>query len=163
MNIQVVNDKDELIGVKERTLIDYNRDIYRVSALWVTNLKGQVLLAKRSGSLQNDPGKWGPAVAGTVDANETYEINICKEAKEEIGLDSLKFTKGPKIRITKPRNYFCQWYFANLDKDIKDFTMQQGEVSDLAWVDIKELKHDLKYCSDKFIPTMIRTLIGLGL
>jgi len=37
MKIQIVDDKDQLIGVKERNEVDYKTDIYRVSALWLTN------------------------------------------------------------------------------------------------------------------------------
>ncbi len=49
--------------------------------MWLRNSLGQSLLAKRSASKELDPSKWGPAVAGTIEAGQTYESNIYKEAK----------------------------------------------------------------------------------
>ena len=107
--IIIVNDQDEIMGHKERgTLV--SEDIYRVAGLWVTNSNGNILLAQRQLGKRNDPGKWGPAVAGTVDEGETYESNIIKEAEEEIGLEDISPTKSKKRRYTGEHNYFCQWF-----------------------------------------------------
>lgn len=80
MKIQIVDENDKFVSNKERSEVDYKSDIYRVSALWLTNSKGQTLLAKRAMVKDKDPGKWGPAVAGTIDEGETYDENIYKEA-----------------------------------------------------------------------------------
>lgn len=163
MKIQIVDDQDKLIGVKERTEIDFKIDIYRVSALWLTNSKGQTLLAKRAAVKNNDPGKWGPAVAGTIDEGETYDENIYKEAMEEIGLEGEQFTQEPKMRITYPRNYFCQWYFVTIDRDTDSFTMQADEVDALEWVDIEQLKRELKTNPSKYVPAMQQIVDELGI
>ena len=154
MKIQIVNEKDELIGVKERSEVDYLTDIYRVSALWITNSLGQALLAKRAAIKDKDPNKWGPAVAGTIDEGETYDDNIVKEAEEEIGLTGVEFTKGKKTHITYPRNYFCQWYFATVDRGTDSFTMQADEVDELAWVDVVQMKQELQDNPEKYVPAM---------
>lgn len=154
MKIQIVDNQDQLIGVKERSEVDYKADIYRVSALWLTNSKGQTLLAKRAAIKDKDPNKWGPAVAGTIDEGETYDENIYKEAEEEIGLTGEQFKVGPKILIKHPRTYFCQWYFVTLDRDTDSFVMQEDEVAELAWVDIEQMKQELKTNPDKYVPAM---------
>ena len=154
MKIQIVDHQDQLIGVKERTEVDYKTDIYRVSALWLTNSKGQTLLAKRAAVKVKDPGKWGPAVAGTIDEGETYDVNIYKEAEEEIGLTDEQFSKGPKTLIKHPRTYFCQWYFVILDREVDSFVMQEDEVDELAWVEIAEIKQELETNPDKYVPAM---------
>jgi isopentenyldiphosphate isomerase len=74
----IVDESDNVIGAKIRSDI-LPDDIYRVSCLWLRNPSGEVLLAQRSFDKKNDPGRWGPAVAGTVSENETYEENIRKE------------------------------------------------------------------------------------
>ena len=163
MKIQIVDDNDQLIGVKERNEVDYKTDIYRVSALWLTNSKGQTLLAKRAAVKDKDPGKWGPAVAGTIDEGETYDINIYKEATEEIGLEGKQFVKGKKTHITYPRNYFCQWYFVSLDRDTDSFTMQADEVDALEWVDIEQMKQELRTNPDKYVPAMQQIVDELGI
>jgi isopentenyl-diphosphate Delta-isomerase len=163
MKVQIVNNQDELIATKERTEIDFDTDIYRVSALWLTNALGQTLLARRSMQKHNDPGRWGPAVSGTIDEGETYDINIHKEAFEEIGLEGVEFEKGPKMHITHPRNYFCQWYFASLDRDVSSFTMQEDEVDALEWVDIESMKQELQTNPDKYVPAMSQIVRELAL
>lgn len=163
MKIQIVDEQDQLKGVKERTEVDYKTDIYRVSALWLTNLKGQTLLAKRAAVKDKDPGKWGPAVAGTIDEGETYDINIYKEAEEEIGLTGEQFSKGPKILIKHPRTYFCQWYFVSLDRETDSFVMQADEVDALEWIDIEQMKQDLKTNPEKYVPAMHQIVDELGL
>ncbi len=47
MQIPIVNEEDQLIGYKDRAAVQSN-DIYRVSAVWITDSKGDILLAQRS-------------------------------------------------------------------------------------------------------------------
>jgi len=96
---QVVDENDQLIGYKERSKIDFKKDIYRIGALWLTDGTGQILIAQRKLTKDKDPGKWGPAAAGTVEKSETYESNAYKEAQEEIGLVGVKFELGPVQRF----------------------------------------------------------------
>ena len=163
MKIQIVNANDELIGVKERSEIDFQNDIYRVSALWVTNSKGETLLAKRAAIKRNDPNKQGPAVAGTIDEGETYDENIYKEADEEIGLMGVEFTKIKKTRITYPRNYFCQWYSVILDRDPNSFKLQDDEVAEVVWVDVEQMKQELQATPEKYVPAMQQIIEELAI
>lgn len=124
----IVDQDDNEIGVKDRNGV--GNEIYRVAALWVTNPKGAILLAQRSFNKKNSPGRWGPAVAGTVEEGETYETNVIKEAEEEIGLTD--FTPRPlkKIRVNQEygKNYFCQYFEAVVDRPAESFAVQADEV-----------------------------------
>lgn len=144
MKIQIVDSDDNFICVKEHSDVDYSTEIYRVSALWLTNSKGQVLLAKRAAVKDKDPGKWGPAVAGTLEDGETYGTNIYKEAEEEIGLTGVRFFEHKKVFMRYPRKYFCQWYKASVDRGVEEFVLQADEVEELAWVKVVDLKQNLK-------------------
>jgi isopentenyl-diphosphate delta-isomerase len=151
--IVIVTDQDEIIGHKERgTLV--KEDIYRVSALWVTNPNGDILLAQRKFTKKHDPSKWGPAVAGTVDEGETYDENIVKEAEEEIGLAGIKPTLGPKRRISDEYNYFCQWYTLIVDKSAEDFAIQEEEVEQVKWLTRQELERELRDYPKNYIDGM---------
>ena len=151
--IIIVDKNDKIIKCKNRD--DLNQtDIYRVSALWLKNSKGDILLAQRSFSKKHGHGKWGPAVAGTVDKGETYDINIIKESEEEIGLKNFEFKKIKKIRIRNKYNYFCQWYIIVLDKNINEFKIQKEEVENLKWFSVKELVKELNNNPDKFLKSI---------
>lgn len=140
--IQIVDEQDNAIGAKLRNELLPN-DIYRVSALWLTNSQGEVLLAQRALSKDHHPGKWGPAAAGTVEANESYEDNIKKEAYEELGLENISYTAGPKYLVRGKWNHFAQWFYAQVDKAASDFKLQASEVATVRWFTMLELKQDM--------------------
>lgn len=152
--IQVVNENDDLIGHVERSEIDYKTQIYRISAIWIKNSQGQILLAQRTLSKDKDPGMWGPAVVGTLDEGETYEGNAYKEAEEELGITGEKLVKMRKVFVDETRRCFCQWYSLVLDKSEGEFVLQLEEVERVAWVDLDWLRNDLKTNPSKYVPSM---------
>ena len=158
--IIIVNEKDEIIGLKERDRqgIDGYR---RVSGLWLSNSNGEVLLAQRSFNKKLDPGKWGPAAAGTVEEGETYESNIIKEAKEEIGLKEIKLSIGPKFKIDDAAPRFTQFYLGRVDQSIDKFVIQKEEVEQIKWMPIKELEMDLKKNPRQYTATISLILESL--
>jgi isopentenyl-diphosphate delta-isomerase len=146
----IVNEQDEVIGYKSLEDISPT-DIYRVSALWITNNKGEILLAQRALSKKNDPGKWGPAVAGTVEEGETYDSNIAKEAFEELGLRDIEPVVGPKVRMSGAHQYWLQWYSLVVDKPIEYFKPEPKEVMAIRWVAPADLKKDFEKDATLFL------------
>lgn len=150
--IVVVNEKNEIIGAKPRRGLAPG-DIYRVSALWCTNSEGGVLMAQRAFTKDKDPGKWGPACAGTVEEGETFEENMVKETGEELGLsitpEQLKI--GPLILVKNiPNTYYCQWYFYTIDKPAESFQIQVEEVEQIHWFGKQELKKQITEHPEEF-------------
>ncbi|MEI6280787.1 MAG: NUDIX domain-containing protein [bacterium] len=137
MRIPVVNEQDEIIGYKDRNDRN-NLDITRITALWLFNERGEVLLAQRAFNKKFSPGKWGPAVAGTVEEGETYESNIIKEAEEEIGLKDLKPILSQKLRRTTNHAYFAQWFITTINSDYP-LVKQDNEVEAIKWFSKDEL------------------------
>jgi len=150
--IIVVDEDDKIIGYKYRNTLG-KEDFYRVSALWITNSNGEILLARRHHTKSHHPRKWGPAVAGTVDEGETYEKNIIKEAEEELGLKNIKVELGPKTKTDDEFHHFTQWYTAKVDKNISEFKIQEDEVEEIKWISQDELKKELKEHPEEFTPT----------
>jgi 8-oxo-dGTP pyrophosphatase MutT (NUDIX family) len=152
--IIIVDEHDNPIGLKERGILAYE-DIYRVSALWLTDTTtGDILLAQRKWTKHNDPGKWALAVAGTVDEGESYEENIKKETEEEIGLTGVTFTLGPKEYVDDGKHkFFCQWFYAQIDKDTALLTIQKDEVEAIQWIPSGDLRADVVSNPDKYVPS----------
>ena len=152
MQIPIVNENDEIIEYKDKKEADKNPElIYRVSSLWVTNTDGKILLAQRAFNKKHDPGKWGPAVAGTVEEGETYESNIIKETEEEIGLKNIKLIPGTKKRKITAYNYFVQEFLLTLPAGFNDFEVQKDEVEQIKWFTEEELKKKLAEHPDDFL------------
>ncbi|MES2224087.1 MAG: NUDIX hydrolase [Patescibacteria group bacterium] len=157
MNVIIVNEKDEIIGYRPRNE-RLPSEIGRVSGLVILNSKNEMLIAQRVMSKKTDPGKWGPAVAGTVEEGETYESNIIKEAEEEIGLiiseSDIKFVSH-EYRETSHK-YFSTTFLVVVDKSIEAFKKQDNEVAEIRWVNIEELRTWYKDSPSDFIPTFGR-------
>ncbi len=152
MLIPVVDANDIQIGLKEREDIT-SGDIYRVSALWLTNSNGDVLLTQRSYTKKNSPGAWSAAVAGTVECSESYEENILKETQEELGflLSSSELRLGPKKRMP---HLFCQWYFATKNIALNTLILQPDEVIDAQWVTPQDLRRWVSERPEEFTGSM---------
>lgn len=150
----IVDEEDNSIGLKDRNEIDYKKDFYRAAGVWIVNSKDEVLLAQRKFTKAKDPGKWGPAVAGTVEGGETYESNAYKETEEEIGVSGIKLELGPKQKMSYPRKYFVQWFIGKIDKPAEEFTIQEEEVEQVKWISKEELLKDTKVNPNKYVPAV---------
>jgi isopentenyldiphosphate isomerase len=151
---QLVDDDDNIIAHKLRHKIDHAHDRYRTAALWLTNSRGDILIAQRVLTKDKDPGKWGPAAAGTLEKGETYESNVYKEAEEELGLTGIAFVIGPKFKLEKPRKAYCQWFMGTCDKREDEFVPQPEEVARVKWIEAKELLQDVETNQDSYVPSM---------
>jgi isopentenyldiphosphate isomerase len=151
--ISIVDENDNIIGSEEFEKVK-KESIYRVSALWITNSRGEILLTRRHRTKSHSPFKWQPAVAGTVEEGENYEQNIIKETGEEIGLKNISPKIGPKTRMNEEYNYFVQWFTLNVDKDIKNFKIREDEVEEIKWFSKEELLRELESHPENFTPGM---------
>ncbi len=157
-NRQIVDKNDNLIGHKSKEEFDPSCDIYRATGLWLRNSKGEVLLAQRSPKKANSGGKWGPAVGGTVENDETYEDNIIKEAQEEIGLSGVKFTPGKKYYIEAAgRKFFATYFYATIDREAEYFELEDA-VEAVKWVDESWLLGDILQHRDIYLPGMVENI-----
>jgi isopentenyl-diphosphate Delta-isomerase len=157
MIIPFVDEKDEIMGYKTLEEIDKEDLTYRVSALWLTNSKGEILLAKRALTKSHHPGMWGPAAAGTVEKGETYEENIIKEAEEELGLKNINPKKGPITKSKSKYKHFTHWFFYEIDKEVKEFKIQKEEVAEVKWFSLEEIKNLLENNTKECIPSLINS------
>lgn len=159
MKIPIVDEKDAVIGYKDRE--DRNLDdIIRITAIWVIDENGNILLQQRKLNKKINPGKWGPAVSGTVEKDETYESNAYKELKEEIGLDNIKLKEEKKFfREIKNSKKFLQLYSCVISRNYK-LIPQEEEVEQLKWFTKKELVDEYNKNPEYFVD-FIKDLITI--
>lgn len=163
MNPQVilVDHNDNAIGAIDRSEIT-SVDFFRVAALWLTDQYGNILIAQRKLDKLNDPGKWGPAVAGTIEVGETYESNIYKEAEEELGLIGLDFHPGPIQLVEHTRSFHCHWFTSVADQEYP-FKLQPEEVEKVAWISPEDLHYEITNHPEKYIHSMYESIRLFGI
>lgn len=150
----LVDRNDNIIWYKERWTLDYEKDIYRISALRLENSQWEVLIAQRSFKKKNKPWVRWPAVSGTVNDKENYEQNILKETQEEIWLKLKKYETGPKkLTQSSDRKYFCQRFTTICNKNIDEFILQQEEVEAIKRISKEKLQKEVKQHPEQFTAT----------
>lgn len=154
--IIIVDSNDQPIGSKPRSQVAVT-DIYRVSALAVYDQKGRILLGKRSATKKNNPNLWAPLVNGTNAVGETYQSNIIKEAKEEIGLvlETVKFVN--KLRISETYNFFVS-FFKTIIHDESELVIDPSEIQQLRWFTKAQLFVELKNDPSSFVPGFLKNI-----
>lgn len=151
MKIPIVNEEDEIIEYKEIKDRDPSKDIARTSAIWLMNENGEVLISKRAKFKKLNPNLWGSSVTGVNEEGETYESNILKEVKEELGFDLREFSALYKELINDERVFFVQYFFAKIPKGTQ-FTLQDEEVEEVRWISVADLEDWFKKTPEDFIP-----------
>ena len=149
--LAVVDDNDQQVGVVARAALAWPQT-YRVSALWLTDTAGRVLLAQRAWNKRNDPGAWGPAAAGTVTAGENYVQTMVRESDEELGLAGMNLVEADKVLADNGKaRFFCQWFTATVPAGTP-IRMQESEVAAVAWLHPDELRRQLAETPERFLP-----------
>ena len=163
MRIPIVNEKDEIIGYKERE--DRNiEDIIRITAIWITDEKGNVLLQQRKFNKKVNPNKWGPAASGTIEEGESYESNAYKELEEETGIKGINLTPIKKTlgRTANGGRRFAYLFTGNVMRSQK-LIPQETEVQQLKWFSITKFKNYLKEKPDDFVGIIEDIILFLNL
>lgn len=149
--IPIVNEKDEVTHYVNSSERDINKEIMRVSVLWIYNEKKELLVCLRSKNKKSFANLWGESVSGTNEKDETYRSNIIKETREELGIDVENLSEGKKERLSIGHEFFCQWFFAEVSSQTK-FTLQESEVDEVKWIGVKELKDWYQKSPGNFVP-----------
>jgi isopentenyl-diphosphate Delta-isomerase len=156
--IQIYDKENKPIGCSSRTNAHKKGLWHRTIHIWIYNLKGEILIQKRSREKIFYPGKWDISIAGHLSCKEKILDTAAREVREEIGLkikkEDLKFVKIKKIQ-EKFRNIknkeFAHIYSLKIEKEIKNPKLQKEEVQKIKFISIKKLKKELKENKNKFV------------
>ncbi len=159
--VTLVDESDNEIGTKARELLS-NDDRWRIVTIWIFNDQNELLLAKRPMHMKNDPGKWGPSVAGTLEHGDSYLQTAEREVKEEIGVEA-PLTEVKLLMHKADIGHRANMNFrGNISLPISAFTPQPEEVDELTWMPYKIFLAELESNPDKYIEAMdiVKELFG---
>ena len=134
---------------EDKELAHKNGLIHKTVHLWILNDKNELLLQRRSLDNPRYPGKLEISVAGHVMAGENPVEAIKREAFEEIGirinpyfleyLFSYRHTRV--MKDTYINNEISDIYIYRYNVDIKDCTFNDKAVSEVKYINYKELEN----------------------
>jgi len=121
--IDIVNEKDGVIGKELKSKKPELGFISRVVAIFVRDSNGKIIVCKRGSHKKIDADKYDLSAFGNVDAGEDYEVAAKRELMEETGLICPiimldKFYQENQHDDKKFR-IFCGVFLAESDEDPK--------------------------------------------
>lgn len=118
--LDVVNEKDEIIGIEFKSKKAEKGFISRNIAVFLMDSNGKIMLCKRSPNKKVDPDLWDLAVCGSVTSGENYEQAAIREIKEEVDIScDLKYLDRYYQEINygnKTDKYFSTVFLGITDK-----------------------------------------------
>lgn len=154
--IDVVNEKDEVIGVKDKDAVHRDGDLHRIAIIYVINSKGELLIHKRAESKKLHPGFWDITVGGHVHSGETYEDAAKRELREELGINPIKFFEIGKW-IGRPNasnpleRLIVKIFLVKFDSNVEALEFDKKEISQIRLIKISEMDKIIK--KEKFVYT----------
>ena len=157
-NIYVVDNNGLIIGLKDRKYVHENGLLHLAVQCWVINKKGEVLIQRRSATKDKSAGKWdvsfgGHCVEGSSYLNALID-NVVKEGMEELGLkinptDVIKLGEIRYISQENKNKEMIGVFLIHVDDNIT-FSFNDGEVSDVSWINPTELYIQIKENKDQY-------------
>ena len=136
----VVNEHDEVIDQKPRSVVHAKGLLHRAVHVLVFNAKGEVFLQKRSMKKDRQPGVWDSSASGHVDAGEAYDVCAERELKEEIGLRLMgPLTHVFKINACKETDQEFVWVYRCENEG--PFQLHPDEIDEGGWFSPEYVTH----------------------
>ena len=110
---------------------------HKVVHIWIQNRKGELLLQKRSDTVDNCPGEWA-TTGGSVQAGEEPLPTAVRELFEELGIKVVPDELIHCLTIRR-KDAFCYVYVLRKDVEAETLQLQEAEVAAAGWVSIEEM------------------------
>lgn len=132
--LEVVNDADEVIGIKPRAEIHAQGLLHREIYIWVLMGNGDLLLQHRGPTKDMFPNCWDCSVGGHVEIGQSYLETATRELTEETGLTCSETDLIPlgKHCFKEPdggkvNNAFRAYYLYKWQGDLNELLVEQDE------------------------------------
>lgn len=138
----IIDNNGKIIGKATRGECHGDNSLaHRVVHVLVFNSNGELFLQKRSMDKYIQPGKWDTSVGGHLDLGETFAEAVCREMKEELGMEDLPvqhlhdYWLRNEIETEFVRTYMCVY-----DGEI---TVDADEIDDGRFWQLQEIENNL--------------------
>lgn len=143
--IDIFDENNNSTGeIKEKTEAHEEGNFHRTAHIWIMNDKKELLLQKRSATKKSHPNCWDISGAGHIRTGETVIEGAIRELSEELGIkanaDDLRFIAIVKSTKDPQNQEFGYVYLLKSNNEIKDYTFEDNEVSEVKYVYFEDLE-----------------------
>ena len=167
--LDVVNDRDEVIGQAERDEVHRVGLVCRLAYVCFYTANREIILQKRSDTKKNDPGKLTTTVSGHVASGQTYLEAAVRETVEEAGVEvneadliSMGVVRADYTQGDYLSNAMRGLFAYKFDGDVSDLKVEEGDGAGFVTLQIEELERQLDEEPDKFA-TILTDKVGRDL
>ena len=163
--LDVVNDRDEVIGQAERDEVHRVGLVCRLAYVCFYTANREIILQKRSDTKKNDPGKLTTTVSGHVASGQTYLEAAVRETVEEAGVEvnevdliSMGVVRADYVQGDYLSNAMRGLFAYRFDGDVSDLKVEEGDGAGFVTLPIEELERQLDEQPDKFATVLTDTV-----
>ena len=155
--IDMLDDEGKVIGTISKEQAHKTGAWHKAVHIYLINHKKQLLMQLRAKDKKIAPNVWDISVGGHVDVGEDTLTTAQRELEEELGIsaktDEFKYLFTHK-EVLKNEGYvsreFVDVFIIKKHVVEKDITMQESEVSEFQFVDLKAFFENVSKREEKF-------------
>lgn len=138
--------------VKERSAVHRDGDWHAAINIFIVNSQNEVLQQRRAADKDSYPNMWDLFCGGHVTTGENYETAAIRELEEELGVvvrpeDLVKIGEFKTSSRPHPNfinNSIERVYLLRRDWKLRDYRIQEEEISELRYVPWRKLREMLQ-------------------
>ncbi len=159
--IQLVDDNNQPTRIGTKTEAWQTGLYHQIVRIILKDSHDNILLQKRGSTMEIYPNLWTDSASGHVDYGERPEVAATRELHEELGIiTSLEYIDTFLTELMfedKVINTFNIVFTGNWDSQ-NEITFNRIEVSDARWVNIDELRVDVRNSPATYTPYLMAIL-----
>lgn len=150
----VVDENDRVIGRLPRHVVHRRKLLHRSVHGLVISSSNKIYLQHRSPRRVCNPGLWDSSVSGHVEAGETYDQAIVREAVEELKLH-LRITPKRLFKLRACAETELEHVWAYVIRDNGPFQIDRSEAVEAKWFSVETLNRWIRHRPELLTPSLI--------
>ena len=152
----LVDENDNILGYEEKIKAHLGEGKkHRAFSIFIFDNEDKLLIQKRASGKMLWPGFWANTCCSHPRKGEEYLAAAKRRLEEEIGVEAelkykFKFSYQTKYKEIGSENELCSVFFGEYEGD--EIKANPEEIEEWKWVDIEELKQDIKNHPEIYAP-----------